>query len=339
MTTSGSSQTAPARDRFQALVAPCAPAMAALEAFLAGEVGSFEPEVRPLVEYCFGHSGKKLRPLLVFAVSLDDGQPATLEIVHAAAIVELVHLATLVHDDILDRADLRHRTATVTARFGPHAAVLLGDALFAHALHLAAQFPGAEVCREVALATRQVCSGEIAQTLASGPAPSLAHYFRVIDLKTAELFRVSAWLGGFLAGFPPDGLEAVCRFARHLGIAYQIYDDAADLFAEEAVAGKTLGTDLATGKLTLPVLLWLESLPDSERERQRAAIAGGGLPRARLRPLLRQSGVLERVHTVFLRELDAARAAAAEVPAPHRRPRLLQLLDFVASAWNKFSIP
>ncbi len=324
---------------FQALVAPCAPAFAELESFLADEVAGFEPLVQPMVEYCLSHSGKKLRPLLVFTLSVDDGQPAGPDIIRAAAIVELVHLATLVHDDILDRADLRHRTATVTARFGPHAAVLLGDALFAHALHLAAQYPTAAVCREVARATRQVCSGEIAQTLADGRNPSLAHYFRVIDLKTAELFRVSAWLGAFLAGMAPEGIHAACRYARHLGIAYQIYDDAADLFAEEATAGKTLGTDLATGKFTLPVLLWLEALPEHERQRQQAALRKGALPHGALPPLLRQSGVLERVHQAFRRELDAAAGAVAGIPVPLRQPRLVQLLDFVAAAWNKFSIP
>jgi octaprenyl-diphosphate synthase len=303
-------------------------------------VDSFEPEVRPLVRYCFGHSGKKLRPVLVFSMAMEDGKsfPGN-DIVKAAAIVELVHLATLVHDDILDGADVRHRTETVVSRFGSHAAVLLGDALFAHSLHLAAQFSDVTVCREVSKATRQVCSGEIAQTFARGSElPTREEYFRMIELKTAELFAVSAYLGGYLAGLPGTALDAARRFARHLGIAYQIYDDAADIFAEEAVAGKTLGTDLETGKFTLPVLLWLASIDPSARQEAVEKVGepeNGGLD---VPSALRQQGVLRQVQEAFFRQLEQAVEAINDIPGDMRREQLKRLAGFLRQAWNKFSI-
>lgn len=177
------------------LVSEYAVPFAALETFLDAQAERFEPEMVPLVRECLEHSGKKLRPLLVFLVYADGVAEMPEEVIQAGAIVELVHLATLVHDDILDEADLRHRAETMVSRYGAHVAVLLGDALFAHALELAADYPDGSVCRAVARATRQVCSGEIAQTFARRDAvPSVESYLRMIDLKTAELFKVSAQL-------------------------------------------------------------------------------------------------------------------------------------------------
>ena len=329
----------PGNADFQKIVEPLLPAFEALEDFLEKQVSSFEPEVQPLVEYCFGHSGKKLRPILVFSMGLEDSSPPREDIIKAAAIVELVHLATLVHDDILDEADLRHRTETIVSRHGSHVAVLLGDALFAHALHLAAQFPDVEVCRRVSLATRQVCSGEIAQTFARGAqAPSTEAYYRMIDLKTAELFAVSSYLGGYLAGFKGEALTAAGDFARHLGIAYQIYDDAADIFAEEAVAGKTLGTDLATGKFTLPILLWLDALPIDQRETALKSLLGGEDVLARVRSALIDEDILAKTGAAFFSEINKACRAVDAIPGSGRQEHLLALAEFVRKAWNKFSI-
>ncbi|HSH09632.1 MAG TPA: polyprenyl synthetase family protein, partial [Oceanipulchritudo sp.] len=328
-----------ANERFQLLVEPLQPAFEALEAFLEEQVGSFEPEVQPLVRYCFGHSGKKLRPILVFSMAGGTGEAPRPEIIKAAAIVELVHLATLVHDDILDEAEVRHRTETVVSRYGPHVAVLLGDALFSHALHLAAQFPEVEVCKTVSLATRQVCSGEIAQTFARGAdVPDPEAYFRMIDLKTAELFTVSAYLGGYLSGFSKEALEAARAFARHLGIAYQIYDDAADIFAEEAVAGKTLGTDLATGKFTLPVLLWLDAMEPAQRQSMVGSLRAGENGRLDVRQSLMEADILRQVGEAFFHQLDLSNRAIANIPGEERQAQLRVLAEFVAMAWNKFSI-
>jgi len=251
---------------FGAVFAGLKPHMAALDDFLRLQVEAFEPEIRSMADYCIDTSGKRIRPALVFLSGWRDGDVPAGELVKAAAVVELVHLATLVHDDIMDGADLRRNRATAARKFGPTAAVLLGDALFSHALHLAAQFPTTEVCHMVSESTRKVCAGEIVQTMRRGSMHvTREDYWRIIDLKTAELFRVSCFLGARLSGAVPAYVSDVARFGRHLGIAYQIYDDLADFFGDEQRIGKTLGTDFASGKSTLPLQVLMEKLPESDR--------------------------------------------------------------------------
>lgn len=320
-----------------AVTGPVEADLGRLEAFLRSEVSAFEPEVQPLVEYTLGHSGKKLRPLLVFYGGWQAGKPASDELIRAGAVVELIHLATLVHDDILDDADLRHRMPTVAAKHGPDVAVLLGDALFAHALKLAADFPTVEVCRAVSEATRQVCSGEIAQCFARGETRlSLEAYYRMIDLKTAELFAVSARLGAFLRGGSPEYVEAISRFARELGIAYQLYDDVADFLGREESAGKTLGTDLESGKFTLPVLLFLESLEANERATWAGRLAAGEADPAALLKAIRATGVLPQVRAAFIARIEAARAALAPHAEADAAGPLLDLTAYVAAAIDKY---
>ena len=252
---------------FAEVYEPVKPYLDDLDVFLQSQVEELEPEVQDHVRYVFGHSGKRLRPMLV-AYSGWEGPVANRgqELIKLGSVIELVHLATLVHDDILDEADTRHRQETAAKKFGPAAAVLIGDVLFSHALRLAAEFETNEVCRTVAQATARVCAGEIAQTYQRGEVNySREFYFRVIQLKTAELFEVSCRLGAKIAGYSQAFSEAAGLFGRHLGIAYQIFDDLVDLYADESMIGKTLGTDLDKGKFTLPLLLLLEKLPQGER--------------------------------------------------------------------------
>lgn len=230
------------------------PHFAALESFLAEQEASFEPEVRPMVREVLAHPGKRLRPLLAFGSGAGIGP--SIDLVRGAAIVELVHLATLVHDDVLDGADTRHGADTPNHTHGAHAAVLFGDALFAHALVLASEHTSSTLCSIVARASRDVCSGEVCQTFSrDNQALSLADYQRQIRMKTAVLFEAACRVGALVAGYPPVHIDACAAFGLHLGIAYQMYDDFVDLLQDDAKAGKTLGTDAASGKLTLPMLL------------------------------------------------------------------------------------
>jgi octaprenyl-diphosphate synthase len=309
-----------------------APQMAALDAFLHVQLAAFEPEIREMVNYCIDTSGKRIRPALVFLSGWDDGEAVSPDLVRAAAVVELVHLATLVHDDIMDAADVRRNRKTAMREFGPTAAVLLGDALFAHALHLATGFPTTEVCAAVSESTRRVCAGEIVQTLRRRSTDvTPADYQRIIDLKTAELFRVSCFLGARLAGSAPGYVGAVDRFGRHLGIAYQIYDDLTDFFGHEDKIGKTLGTDLASGKLTLPLFALMDRLPAFERVALANEISGAqpARPELRLKQML-ELGVFEVVERAVMDELAAARAALAEWPGRPPTHHLLALGDVLA---------
>ncbi len=298
---------------FASVFALLAPHMTELDRFLRGQLGAFEPEIRTMVDYCIDTSGKRIRPALVFLSGWRGATQVQPDLVRVAAVVELVHLATLVHDDIMDEADVRRSRRTAAREYGATPAVLLGDALFAHALHLATQFPTTEICAAVSDSTRRVCAGEIVQTLRRGSTNiTRADYERIVDLKTAELFRVSCFLGARLGGYAADYVEAASRFGRHLGIAYQIYDDLVDFFGEEKRIGKTLGTDLASGKLTLPLLTLLERLPADEAAALASEITGERPPQPALR--LRQmselavfSAVAESVHT----EVAAANNALA----------------------------
>lgn len=287
------------------------PQMAALDVFLRGQLDAFEPEIRQMADYCIDTSGKRIRPALVFLSGWNGGEKPSADLVRVAAVVELVHLATLVHDDIMDEAELRRSRRTASRQYGPEAAVLLGDALFAHALHLAAQFPTAEVCYAVSDSTRKVCAGEIVQTLRRGTFNiTREDYFRVIDLKTAELFRISCFLGSKLGGFPPAFVDAASHFGRHLGIAYQIYDDLADYFGQEQRIGKTLGTDMQSGKVTLPLLALLERLTGDDRGDLIEEILKRREPNlpARIRQM-RESGVFDVVSAEVETELSLAEAA------------------------------
>ncbi|MSU24796.1 MAG: polyprenyl synthetase family protein [Opitutus sp.] len=312
---------------FAGVFGPLGPHLSELDVFLHHQLASFEPEIRAMADYCIDTSGKRLRPALVFLCGWRGPGVVSPDLVRVAAVVELVHLATLVHDDIMDEADVRRSRRTAAREFGPTAAVLLGDALFAHALHLATQFPTTEICAAVSESTRRVCAGEIVQTLRRGSTNvTRADYDRIVDLKTAELFRVSCFLGARLAGFEPGFVEAASRFGRHLGIAYQIYDDLVDFFGEEVRIGKTLGTDLASGKLTLPLLALLELLPAVERAGLTAEITGAHPPQPALR--LRQMRELEvfgLVAEAVQSEIAAAAAALAAWPTQAPTPLLLGL--------------
>jgi octaprenyl-diphosphate synthase len=210
--------------------------------------------------------------------------------------------------------------------------VLVGDCLFAHALRLAAGFPTTEICRAVSSATNTVCSGEILQTQQRRrfEMPQ-AEYFRVIEMKTGELFALSCDLGACLSGAPAPIRTALRDFGLALGTAYQIYDDCLDLFGSEAAAGKSLGTDLAKGKLTLPVLLAWEGASGPERTALRAMLADWDPARfGELQACLRRHDALEGARQAAHDRLRTARAALALLAESPSRTSLGQLTDYLA---------
>jgi octaprenyl-diphosphate synthase len=318
---------------FASVFAMLAPHMAELDRFLQGQLADFEPEIRAMVDYCIDTSGKRIRPALVFLSGWRGAGEIAPDLVRVAAVVELIHLATLVHDDIMDEADVRRSRRTASREYGPTPAVLLGDALFAHGLHLATQFSTTEISAAVTESTRRVCAGETMQTLRRRSTDiTRADYQRIVELKTAELFRVSCFLGARLAGSEPGYVEAASRFGRHLGTAYQIYDDLVDFFGEETRIGKTLGTDLATGKLTLPLLALLERLPAAEADALRAEIVGQRPPQLALRlRQMREHAIFVVVANAVQAELTAATAALREWPGHPPTPLLLGLCDVLQS--------
>jgi octaprenyl-diphosphate synthase len=251
--------------------------LASVEARIAEQTSAFDPAIEGYVSYAVGSRGKRLRPIMAL---LSGGAVGRISAEHLdlAVVVELIHIATLVHDDIMDEAERRRSQPTVNARWGNSLSVLLGDCLFAHALHLSANFDNPEVGRAIARAAREVCTGEIIQTQRRFDLHlAIDDYFRIIQMKTGSLFAVAAELGAVLSGADPKTAVALRDFASRVGTAYQIYDDCLDIAGDEAITGKTLGTDLRKGKLTLPVLMLLRSAPAFEKERCAALILEGNL--------------------------------------------------------------
>jgi len=248
------------------LSAPVKSFLQAVGSQLREQVLAFEPEIASFAEYALLNQGKQLRPTLVgCAGEADHGFESGL--VKVAVIIEMIHLATLVHDDIMDQAILRRNRPTLCEHSGHEVSVLLGDCLFSRALELASEFPTTDVCRLVSQATRNVCSGEILQTLRyKKRILNQEDYLRTIRLKTAELFALSCELGGSQIGLSVPHRDALKNFGFALGTAYQIYDDCLDIFGDESEVGKSLGTDLQTGKCTLPILLLQESMAPQEKE-------------------------------------------------------------------------
>ena len=298
-------------DRFlssaRAIIAPVKPDLADLTKFLKKQVKDFEVELQEMAAYCINHQGKRIRPVLLFLSGYTKDRAHKEELVKAAAVIELVHLATLVHDDVLDEATVRHNSMTISSRWGTAAAVLFGDALFAQALNLATEFSVVDVCRSVSLATRRVCAGEIHQTFERGNADfPLESYFRVIKLKTAELFRVACQLGAQLSGYSPDFVKAAAGFGEGLGISYQIYDDLADLVGDEDKIGKTLGTDIASGKFTIPIILLLNKLDKKSRKKLIEQLANGEIDNHAFSEKLAEADISKEVKAIFEDRLSQA---------------------------------
>lgn len=204
--------------------------------------------------------GKRLRPaLVVCAATAVGGRDAVGErVIDAAAAVELLHLASLYHDDVLDSAPLRRGRPSANALWGNHAAVLGGDVLLAHAYAVAASL-GMPELRRLAHTLTALCSGQLAESAAQfDAARDLAHYDASVRGKTAELLATSCWLGAFTAGAPPTAADALACFGTELGIAFQIVDDVLDLYGHGLQTGKAAGSDLREGVFTLPVLLALK---------------------------------------------------------------------------------
>lgn len=321
------------------IVEPVEPFLEAVHARLASQVNEFDSALIPYAEYTLNNSGKHLRPALV-ALSANALGEVNDSHVTIAVIIEMVHLATLVHDDIMDESTIRRGRPTLAANCGNEIAVLFGDCLFAQALKLAAGFPTPEVCRAVAAATKTVCSGEILQTKHRRDFSfSGGEYFRVLEMKTAELFALSCELAAYLSKAPAPQRATLRQFGMAFGTAYQVYDDCVDLFGSEAVAGKSLGTDLAKGKLTLPVLLLWERATPADRLLLEQLINNwqpSALPQ--IGALLAQYDTLAPSLEVISQHLEKARQQLWVLPESPGRASLFGLTEHLARQTSELGV-
>ncbi|HKR53308.1 MAG TPA: polyprenyl synthetase family protein [Chthoniobacterales bacterium] len=281
---------------------------------IARQTEVFDPAIEGYVSYALDSGGKRLRPLVALLAGAATGR-VTNEHLDLAVIVELIHLATLIHDDIIDDAERRRSQPTLNARWGNALSVLLGDSLFAHALDLSTRFDDTDVSRAIARATRDVCSGEIIQTQRRFDLHlAIEEYFRIIELKTATLFAVAAELGARLNTAPTSQVEALVNFGRHLGAAYQIYDDCIDLAGSENTTGKTLGTDLRKGKMTLPMLQLLRQASAIDKERYCQLILEGDYASVSLLLKTSATAAMDESLASGMKRLQQARAQLDDLP-------------------------
>jgi octaprenyl-diphosphate synthase len=258
------------------LYAPVAEELEAVETLLRRELSSDNPFVDQLAQHGFRLGGKRLRPALVLLSAKACGgiRPEHLTL---AAMVEVIHTATLVHDDVLDEATIRRHLDTVNARWSNEVSILLGDYLLARAICLASSLDDNFACRAISESARHMCEGELRQIKSRGNYDlSEADYFEIIAGKTAALTACCCGLGSHYAGAELSVCEALGRYGHDLGVAFQIADDVLDMVGEEAAVGKSLGTDLLKQKATLPLIRLLDTVSPSERAELTSALSASG---------------------------------------------------------------
>jgi octaprenyl-diphosphate synthase len=276
--------------------------------------------------YIVNAGGKRIRPRLVllFAEAFGCHGPERLEL---AAIVEFIHTATLLHDDVVDESALRRGRATANATFGNAASVLVGDFLYSRAFQMMVSVDRMRVLEVLADATNVIAEGEVLQLMnMHDPDLTVEDYLRVIRFKTAKLFEASARLGAVLGGADAATEESCADYGRCLGTAFQLVDDLLDYEGDTAALGKNVGDDLREGKPTLPLLLAMERASAGEREFIRRAIEQGEQQRLpEILSVVRRTGALEATRAAAQQEADKARARALALPPSRAREALIDL--------------
>jgi octaprenyl-diphosphate synthase len=297
---------------------------------LQAELRHRDPSIDEPAQRAFRLGGKRLRPALLLLSAQAGGE---VNDAHRtlAAVVEMVHTATLVHDDVLDEATLRRHEQTINARWNNRTSILFGDFLFSHAFYLASTLETTFGCRTIGRATNIVCAGELRQTAASGDfCLSREAYFEIIEAKTAELTACCCTLGAHYAGAGDEVVRSLETYGRHLGIAFQIADDLLDLEGEEGLTGKSLGTDLEHLKMTLPLIHLREQLGEIERRSlQQLVAAPDGENTLRLLDWLDVSGAPQHARDVALMHAKKACEALARLPPTQAKVTLLELAKLV----------
>ncbi|KHD78616.1 geranylgeranyl pyrophosphate synthase [Actinoplanes utahensis] len=307
--------------------------LAAVETALRDHVSSADPLVAEAARHLADAGGKRTRPLLV-ALGAQFGDPSSPKIVDAANVVELTHLATLYHDDVMDEAAVRRGASSANARWGNSVAILVGDYLFAQAADLAATL-GTEAVHLQAQTFARLVHGQIAETVGPRGTDPIEHHLRVITEKTASLFATSARFGGLFSGARPEIVEALAGYGETIGIVFQLSDDLLDIASESVQSGKTPGTDLREGIPTLPMLYALaDDDIDASAVRLRELLSAGPLTddalHAEALTLLRESAAMKRARETVRGYAEEARARLAPLPDGPAKRAMESLCDFIA---------
>jgi octaprenyl-diphosphate synthase len=301
-------------------------AMLRVDAVIRDRLASRVTLIDQISHYIVNAGGKRIRPRLVLlfseALGFDGPQRYVL-----AAVVEFIHTATLLHDDVVDESALRRGRATANAIFGNAASVLVGDFLYSRAFQMMVSVNHMRVLEVLADATNVIAEGEVLQLMnMHDPDLAVADYLQVIRFKTAKLFEASARLGAVLAGADAALEESCAHYGRSLGTAFQLVDDLLDYEGNSHELGKNVGDDLREGKPTLPLLVAMERASESERALIRHAIEHGELQKLpEILGIVRRTGALDETRAAAQREADKAGAVLAALPPSRAREALLEL--------------
>ncbi len=285
--------------------------------------------IRQVGEYIVRSGGKRLRPALVLFTAGAMGYKGTHHH-ELAAVVEFIHTASLLHDDVVDESDLRRGNKTANAIYGNAAAVFVGDFMYSRAFQMMVGVDSMHVMRVLADATNVIAEGEVLQLLNCHNADVVIDdYLRVIRYKTAKLFEAAARLGGIVGGADPETEARLADFGMHLGTAFQLIDDVLDYSADEADTGKHLGDDLAEGKPTLPLIHVMQHGTPAQAALVRGAIEHGGRDDfAAVLAAIQDSGALAETLRYAQAEAKLAIEAISVLPPSNFKDALLQLSDF-----------
>lgn len=305
--------------------------LGAVDAFIRRRLSSDVELINELANHIVSGGGKRLRPLTVLLAARAsgyDGQPG--EHINLAAVVEFIHTATLLHDDVVDGSERRRGSKTANALWGNAPSVLVGDFLYSRAFQMMVEVERMRVMSVLADATNAVAEGEVLQLmLCNDPDTTEERYFAVIERKTARLFEAAARLGAVIAGRTRAEEDALGAYGLNLGIAYQLVDDVLDYSSDPVQTGKNLGDDLAEGKATLPLIHARDHAGAEQAQLLRQAIERGGTENlSTVLDAIDETGALAYVNERALAYADAARAAVAGLPASPHRDALIALADF-----------
>lgn len=304
----------------------------AVDAVIRARLASDVVLVNQVAEYIIHSGGKRIRPLVAVLAGRACGQSGN-TLASTAAIVEFIHTATLLHDDVVDGSDKRRGRDTANAVWGNEASVLVGDYLYSRAFEMMVELGSMRVMDVMASATNKIAEGEVLQLMNAHDADTTeARYFEVIYRKTAKLFEAGAQIAAIIANATPAHEKALAEYGKHLGTAFQLVDDVLDYRASAEELGKNLGDDLAEGKPTLPLIHALKHGNAEQQQLIRNAIENGGLDSIdAITQIIESTGGLDYTARLAQSETELAIAALAALPeSPHVRA-LRELAEFAVS--------
>lgn len=310
------------------LISPISSDMEAVNAVIRERLNSDVVLIRTIGDYIVGAGGKRMRPAMVLLVAKAlgyDGDKHHL----LAAVVEFIHTATLLHDDVVDESDMRRGRNTANAMFGNAASVLVGDYLYSRSFEMMVESGSMKAMTVLSAATTIIAEGEVLQLLnVHDPDVSLDRYLQVVRYKTAKLFEAAAEVGAIVAGATPEQQRAAATYGRHIGTAFQLIDDVLDYSGDAQLLGKSVGDDLREGKPTLPLIRVMQVGDAAQQQLIRDAIRSGEADFMAVAHAIQQTDALAYTREAAIAEAALARDALAEFPVSVHQETLLKFCSF-----------